>query len=153
MTISKLQYRWHMDKRAVEAAIEEWSNEQLAALLVSISRLLQQRLESRDPSPQSEWSTVTSVAPGGKGYSGHSTAAGSSETAHPPIQTAPPPKGKRKRAPDAFSVQFLLLALWLGMHEEQMGPYESPVLSAQEDVISESRSFIYTASSFDCMAS
>ncbi len=106
MTISKLQYRWHMDKRAVEAAIEEWSNEQLAALLVSISRLLQQRLESRDPSPQSEWSTVTSVAPGGKGYSGHSTAAGSSETAHPPIQTAPPLKGKGKGLQMPFQCNF-----------------------------------------------
>lgn len=116
VTISKLQYRWHMEKRAVEAAIEEWSNEQLAALLVSISRLLQQRLESRDQSPQSEWSTVTSVAPGGKGYRGHSTAAVSSEAAHPPIQTAhppiqtpPPPKGKGKGLQMPFQCNFCCL--------------------------------------------
>ena len=75
MAISKLQYRGHMDKRAVESAIEGWSNDQIAALIVSASRLLQQRLESRASSPQSEWSAVTSVAPGGKG-SAASTAAG-----------------------------------------------------------------------------
>ena len=67
MAISKLQNRGHMDKRAVESAIEGWSNDQIAALIVSASRLLQLRLESRASSPQSEWSTVTSVAPGGKG--------------------------------------------------------------------------------------
>lgn len=55
-----------MDKRAVESAIESWSNEQIAALIVSASRLLQLRLESREASPESEWSAVTSVTTGGK---------------------------------------------------------------------------------------
>ena len=88
----KLQNRGHMDKRAVESAIESWSNQQIAALIVSASRLLQLRLESREASPESEWSTVTSVTPGGKGSASSSTAAGSAE---PTVAFGVPGKGKK----------------------------------------------------------
>ena len=81
-----------MDKRAVEVAIESWSNEQIAALLVSVSRLLQLRLESREASPDSEWSAVTSVTVGGKGGASSSTAAGPGEQA---TASAGPSKGQK----------------------------------------------------------
>ena len=81
-----------MDKRAVEVAIESWSNEQIAALLVSVSRLLQLRLESREASPESEWSAVTSVTVGGKGGASSSTAAGPGEQA---TASAGPSKGQK----------------------------------------------------------
>ena len=74
-----------MDKRAVEVAFESWSNEQIAALLVSVSRLLQLRLESREASPESEWSAVTSVTVGGKGGASSSTAAGPGEQLQRPF--------------------------------------------------------------------
>ena len=81
-----------MDKRAVESAIESWSNQQIAALIVSASRLLQLGLESREASPESEWSAVTSVTTGGKGGATSSTAAGSGE---PTVASGAPGKGKK----------------------------------------------------------
>ena len=92
ITSCKLQNRGHMDKRAVESAIENWSNEQIAALIVSASRLLQLRLESREASPDSEWSAVTSVTPGGKGSTSSSTAAGPGE---PTVAFGAPGKGNK----------------------------------------------------------
>ena len=109
MAISKLQHRGHMDKRAVESAIEGWSNDQIAALIVSATRLLQLRLESRASSPQSEWSTVTSVTPGGKGSASSSTAAGAGVPAAASGVSAKGQKGLGKGLQRPFVCNFRCL--------------------------------------------
>ena len=81
-----------MDKRAVESTIENWSNEQIAALIVSASRLLELRLEFREASPDSEWSAVTSVTPCRKDSTSSSTAAGLGE---PTVTFHLPGKGNK----------------------------------------------------------